>query len=225
MFSFQPRDLTDITVLLDRSGSMQAIHQATVQGFASFVEQQRSVPGDCRFTLAQFDTHYELVYQERPVKKVGPLVLEPRGGTALLDAMGRVIQDTANRLAHVRMMGSPSRIIVVIITDGQENSSRNFTRPAVFDLVRHYTETRDWQFVFLGANQDAIREASQLGIDRGAAMTYAAEYQGTCAAWDGVARAVSRHRQTGAKRVAGDYFNESERNAARKDQPHSPEQS
>jgi len=215
MFGLPNQDSTDITVLLDRSGSMQAVQHATVDGFAAFLDKQRRCPGVCRLTLCQFDTVYEVVYRNKPLRKVGPLVLQPRGSTALLDAMGRTIHDTALRLEQARPAQLPARIIMVIVTDGLENSSHEFTRSQVFDLVRHYKEREDWQFVFLGANQDAIQEAGRMGIDAGAAMTYAAGIRGTDAAWRGMSEAVARHRQCGSKRMAGSYFRDSERDAAR----------
>lgn len=211
MFGFQHSDLTDITVLLDRSGSMQAVHEATVEGFQTFVEKQRQLGGACRLTLAQFDTHFETVYRNRPIHKVPRLELRPRGGTALLDAMGRVIGETAGRLSVRRQ---PARVILVTITDGQENSSREFTRDQVFSLVRQHTDRHDWQFVFLGANQDAIQEAARMGIDSGAAMTYRATDRGARHVWAATGEAVARHRCAEGGKAKGEYFTFAERQAA-----------
>ena len=215
MFGFNSPDRTDITVILDRSGSMQSVYWQTVEGFEAFVEKQKHLPGDCRMTLVQFDTVYEVVYRSKPIHRVPPLKLNPRGATALLDAMGRTIHQTASRVERLAEYRRPSRLIIVVITDGLENSSREFTRKEVFSLVRQYTVSADWQFVFLGANQDAIREASQMGIDAGAAMTYKADVKGTMHAWQAAADAVVRHRRCGRARVAGSYFTDDERRAAR----------
>jgi hypothetical protein len=216
MFGLGNPDRTDITIVLDRSGSMQAVHRQTVDGFEAFVDKQRKLTGDCRLTLVQFDTIYETVYRNRPIHKVGRLDLQPRGATALLDAMGRAIQDTAARIA-VSWTAKPSRVIVVTITDGLENSSREFTREQVFDLVQHQTDRCDWQFVFLGANQDAIREAANVGIQADAAMTYCAGVRGTANAWSAVGEAIARHRRSPAAKMEGSYFTQEERASAKQE--------
>jgi uncharacterized protein YegL len=216
LFGLGDEDRTDITVVLDRSGSMQAVYHQTVEGFESFVAKQKHTEGNCRMSLVQFDTVYQWVYRNKPIHKVPHLRLQPRGGTALLDAMGMAITETAARIERMNEASRPARVIVVIITDGMENSSREFTREEVFSLVRHYTDKADWQFVFLGANQDAIREATKMGIDSGAAMTYSATPLGTMGAWSAVGDAVVRHRASTSKRVLGSYFTKEERDSARK---------
>jgi hypothetical protein len=214
MFGFKTTNLTEITVLLDRSGSMHAVQEETVEGFAAFVQKQRQVGGPCRLTLHQFDTVYETVYCNRPIHRVPSLRLVPRGGTALLDAMGKCIRDNADRTARLSVASRPFRTIMVIITDGLENSSREFRRGHISSLVRHHTEHQDWQFVYLGANQDAIYEAGRIGIDQDAAMTYTANHRGTTNAWGATAEAVARHRCAPGRRVAGSYFTREERRRA-----------
>ncbi len=214
MFGFNTTDLTEITVLLDRSGSMHAVQEETVEGFAAFVGKQRKVDGSCRLTLHQFDTVYQTVYCNRPIHRVPQLRLFPRGGTALLDAMGKCIRDNAARIERLPVTSRPFRTIMVIITDGLENSSREFSREQVSSLVRHHTEQQDWQFVYLGANQDAIYEAGRMGIDQGAAMTYTANHLGTMNAWCATGEAVARHRCEPERRVAGSYFTREERRRA-----------
>ena len=214
MFGFPPQDRTDITVVLDRSGSMASIAEKTVEGFAAFLEKQKHVPGDCRLTLVQFDTEYELVYYDKPIRKVPALRLVPRGGTALLDAMGRTILNKAESLRHQVETRLPRRIMMVIITDGQENSSREFTQEQVFTLTRRYTQECDWQFVYLGANQDAIQVAAQMGIDAAAAMTYQAGRRGTANAWEAAASLVGRKRCAAPQAMRGCGFTFQERSSA-----------
>jgi hypothetical protein len=212
MFGFvRDEDRTEITIVLDRSGSMHSIRDETIAGFLAFVDKQKTLPGICRLTLVQFDTIYETVYRERPIHKIRSLDLSPRGGTALLDAMGRAIQETAGRVESTWVSHQPTRTIVVTITDGQENSSREFTRTQVMELVRKYRDEHDWQFVFLGANQDAIQEAAKYGISSEAAMTYRAGPRGTMNAWQALGEAVGRHRQNKSRRPAGSYFTADER--------------
>ena len=191
---------------------MQSVLHQTNEGFESFVDKQMATEGDCRITLHQFDTVFDTVYRNRPIHRVPALNLQPRGGTALFDAMGYAITDTAKRIE--KQANQPAQTIVLIITDGLENSSREFNREQVFSLVRHYTDSADWQFVYLGANQDAIAEAAQMGIDSGAAMTYAATCRGAENAWDAMGVAVERQRAAKVRRVKGSYFTCSERRAA-----------
>ena len=166
------KNLTHIYVLLDRSGSMESIKSDIEGGFAAFVEEQRATPGECRVTLAQFDTEYQVVYADQPVADIGPLVLQPRGTTALLDSMARLTVDSGSRLAELPEDQRPGTVIVAIMTDGLENASREWTHPAVKRLVEHQTTAYGWQFLYMGADQDAIEVGSQMGIPAAQSVTY-----------------------------------------------------
>lgn len=165
-------DLTHLYFLLDRSGSMQSIKTDTEGGFAAFIEEQRAAPGECRVTLAQFDDHYDVVYTDRPVADVPPLDLRPRGRTALLDAIGRLVTDAGASLAALPEERRPGTVIVAIMTDGLENASREWTHPAVKALVEQQTTQWGWQFLYLGADQDAIEVGTSLGVARDNSVTY-----------------------------------------------------
>lgn len=165
-------DLTHIYLLLDRSGSMRSIKTDTEGGFASFVDDQRAAPGRCRATLAQFDDRYDVVYADLPIAEVPPLVLQPRGSTALLDAMGRLITDAGIELASLPEDKRPGTVIVAIMTDGRENASLEWTHPAVKELVEHQTTAYSWQFLYMGADQDAIEVGASLGVSRDHSVTY-----------------------------------------------------
>lgn len=171
-------DLTDITVVLDRSGSMSAIKTDAQGGLNQFIKDQSKLPGDANFTLVQFDTVYEFVHNSVPIKEVPECVLLPRGGTALLDAIGRAITETGERLSKMNEEDRPSKVVFVIITDGEENSSQEFTRERVNEMITEQTNKYSWQFVFLAANQDAIKEASKLGISFANAMNFSYTGQG-----------------------------------------------
>ncbi len=166
------QNLTHIYLLLDRSGSMQSIKADTEGGFAAFIEEQRSAPGQCRVTLAQFDTHYDVVFEDLDVGDVPALDLQPRGSTALLDAMARLITDSGNRLAALTEADRPGSVIVAIMTDGMENASREWTHPAIKALVEQQTEQYGWQFLYMGADQDAIEVGASLGVARDNSVTY-----------------------------------------------------
>lgn len=151
----------DLLVVLDRSGSMQSARTDHEGGLRSFVEDQRTLGGDVRFTLVQFDSvdPCEVVYDRVPLADVLALTLTPRGGTPLLDAVGRAVAHLRGRQA----LAPAARTLVLIITDGEENSSTEWTRPRVKALLAE-VEAADGQVLFLGANIDAFADAGALGI-------------------------------------------------------------
>jgi uncharacterized protein YegL len=166
------QNLTHLYLLLDRSGSMQSIKTDTEGGFAAFMEEQKRTPGECRVTLAQFDNHYDVVYADRPIAEVPPLELQPRGSTALLDAMGRLITDAGATLAALSEDKRPDTVIVAIMTDGYENASQEWTHPAIKALVEQQTKDHGWQFLYMGADQDAIEVGRNIGIAAANSVTY-----------------------------------------------------
>ena len=165
-------DLTHLYFLLDRSGSMQSIKTDTEGGFAAFIAEQRKTAGECRVTLAQFDNEYDVVYTGRPLADVPPLDLQPRGSTALLDAMGRLITSAGADLALLPDDQRPGTIIVAVMTDGYENASQEWTHPAIKALVEQQTKDYSWQFLYMGADQDAIEVGVSLGVSAAASVTY-----------------------------------------------------
>lgn len=167
------KQFTDITILVDRSGSMNAIRTGMEGAFRTFLKEHRTVPST-RLTLIQFDdvNPQEVVYQAVPVTAAAELNLIPRGGTPLLDAMCDAIDRTGERLRNMRERDRPDQVLFIIITDGQENASRRFRRSDVFDRITRQREDFKWQFVYLGANQDAFGEASSYGISIGSTMTW-----------------------------------------------------
>ncbi|KRC59639.1 MULTISPECIES: vWA domain-containing protein [unclassified Nocardioides] len=165
-------DLTHLYFLLDRSGSMQSIKTDTEGGFAAFIAEQRAHAGECRVTLAQFDNVYEVVHAGVPVAEVPPLDLQPRGSTALLDAMGRLVTTAGAELDALPEDERPGTVIVAIMTDGHENASQEWTHPAIKALVEQQTNDYAWQFLYMGADQDAIEVGTSLGVAAGASVTY-----------------------------------------------------
>ncbi|MCA9271003.1 MAG: VWA domain-containing protein, partial [Planctomycetales bacterium] len=162
-------DLTDITLVVDRSGSMASIREDAEGGVNDFIRRQAAEPGEAWLTLVQFDTEYEFVHRGVRVQDAAPYVLQPRGMTALLDAMGRAVVETGQRLARLPECDRPGLVVFVVMTDGLENSSREFSGPQVKEMIEHQQKVYNWQFTFLGANQDAFAEADAVGIAAGGA--------------------------------------------------------
>ncbi|HEV7473630.1 MAG TPA: vWA domain-containing protein [Pyrinomonadaceae bacterium] len=170
------KDATHIAVLLDRSGSMESIKAETISGFNFFLNEQKKSGANAGLTLVQFDTQAtEVVHENRPIQSVPELTAEtyqPRGGTPLLDALGETIISTGRTLEVIAEMNRPDKVVFVIITDGQENSSHKFNKAQVKEMVEHQTNVYKWQFIYLGANQDAFAEAGNMGIAVGQAANF-----------------------------------------------------
>ena len=183
------KNLTDITIILDRSGSMQTIASETIQGFNTFLKEQKSVKDSAKLTLIQFDHEYEILYNALDLNEALPLTKEtyiPRGLTALLDAVGKTIKITKKRISKIRDEELPPKVIILIITDGHENNSKFYNRTQIFKKISNLEKKHNWQFVFLGANQDAIAEASFMGIPKSRAMTFSADAIGVVNFFDSV---------------------------------------
>lgn len=160
-----------IIVIMDRSGSMEPLVDDTIGGFNSFIEDQKKVGENAIVTLIQFDNQYDVVYKNVPIGHVRPLnhdTFVPRGTTALLDAIGKTMNTFESEFCPTCCV----RNIYVIITDGQENASKVFTRKQIFDKINRATECHKSKFIFLAANQDAIAEGGSLGIDSKWCHTY-----------------------------------------------------
>jgi Mg-chelatase subunit ChlD len=202
----------EIVLVVDRSGSMSTTKQDAEGGLRHFLEGQRSVPGEARLTLYRFNDSVERVFEARPIGEVRDheLVIEPTGMTALLDAMATAIDEVGARLAKTPEDERPSKVFVVTVTDGEENRSHRFTHKDVFDRVSKQRDQFKWEFVFIGANQDAIKTGAQLGIMRDSAITYAATARGTQAAYGVVGQAVMSAR-VGGRPIA---FSQADRTSA-----------
>ncbi len=209
-------DLTHIYFLLDRSGSMQSILSDTIGGFDAFIAEQRATPGQCRVTLAQFDTEYEVVYAGTDVADVPSLVLHPRGMTALHDAMGRLITDAGAGLAALPEEKRPGTVVVAIMTDGLENASREWTGDAIRHLVQQQSTTYNWQFLYMGADQDAVEVGSKLGVAAANSITYGRQNAAVAmAATTDTISGVRRARAAGAPAAALRGFSDEERRQSR----------
>lgn len=194
-------NLTDITVVLDKSGSMFSVLTDTIGGFNKFLKAQQEAPGEARLTLRQFSHEHSITVDNTGIAHVLPLTDEtyrPNGNTALYDAIGRAVDGTGARLAAIPEAKRPGKVILVIITDGFENSSTEYTGSRIREMLKHQQDRYKWEVIYLGANQDAMAMGQQMGFMRSKSMTYAANAAGTQAAFGSVAANTTSFR-SGAK--------------------------
>ena len=192
-------DYTHIAIILDRTGSMESIRDDTIGGFNAFLNAQKAEPGLATLTLVQFDSQdpYEIVHHFKLLADVPELTREtfvPRASTPLLDAMGRGINDLEKSLFDLPENERPARVVMVIITDGQENASREFRKDQIEKMIREKQEQFAWQFVFLSADLNAIGDALQSGVPSASVMAHDLSERGVGAAWASLSRSVSDYR-------------------------------
>ena len=161
---------TDITLVVDRSGSMESCKTDAEGGLNTFIQEQATEPGKGLLTLVEFDDKYDFVHRGMPLAEVPRYGLVPRGMTALYDAVGRAINETGERLAAMPEEERPGAVIFAIVTDGHENSSHEFTHARVKDMIEHQKATYNWQFTFLGADMDAVAIGAALGVGAGGSV-------------------------------------------------------
>lgn len=194
-------DITELVFILDRSGSMAGLEADTIGGFNSLLEKQKREPGACCVTTVLFD-HEQLTLHDRvSIADVAPLTerdYEPRGSTALLDAVGHTIRHIARIHHYARAEDVPARTLFVITTDGMENASHRYTAERVRELVRHEEDKYGWEFLFLGANLDAVQTAAHIGIRADRSANYNADGMGTGVLFESVSKAVSQVRCSAA---------------------------
>lgn len=180
-------------LIIDRSGSMTKIAGETQSGVRVFVSGQREILGKATLSLYQFDHAHDRVHDFAALHDVPPYTLVPRGATALLDACGFAITETGEKLSAMPEQDRPGKVIVLIATDGRENSSREYTLTQVRDLTTRQREMYRWEFSYVGANQDSFAEASNMGLSVNSAMDYDATATGTRNAWAGASASAGRY--------------------------------
>ena len=203
---------TLIAALLDRSGSMGTSIEATEDGWRELIDAQRANPGLCFVTLAQFDHEYEVLYPPTDIASVPEFALVPRGRTALLDATGRFITEVGEQLSALSEDKRPGQVICLIMTDGHENASRQWTWAAVKHLITQQRDVYGWEFIFLGADIDAVEVGERLGVGGKFSMTYDKyDYANNRAAFASTTAVVSSKR---SGRSDDDGFTDEDRKAA-----------
>ncbi len=202
------KGLSEIHVILDRSGSMRGSEADMEGGFQTFLDAQRKEPGECLASLYQFDTEYETVFERRDIREVAGLKLSPRGGTALHDALGHTIDRVGARLRETPEAERPENVIFIILTDGNENSSRSYTGPQVAEKVKRQKESYNWRFIFLGADHDAVCAGTSLGTDHGSTLQFSKSRKGINATFSNLTKGVNAYRAGGAVAASFCYTNE-----------------
>lgn len=191
------KNLTELVFILDRSGSMTGLESDTIGGYNAMLEKQRKEEGEAFVTTILFDDDYEILHNRVNIKRVKPITDREyyvRGMTALLDAVGKTINKTVKAIIKSDEEEQPSNVMFVIITDGMENASREYSYDKIKQMIEHEKKKYSWEFIFLGANIDAIATAAKFGIDEDKASNYHADSLGTMLNFESVSDAVSNFR-------------------------------
>ena len=187
------KNLTEIVFILDRSGSMSGLEQDTIGGFNSMINQQKNADGEALVSTILFDNVSEVLHDRINVKDIQPLTDHDymvRGCTALLDAIGGAIHHIGNIHKYARREDIPEHTMFVITTDGMENASRYYSSNKVKQMIERQKIKYGWEFLFLGANIDAGKEAEKIGIERNRSVTYENDHDGVALNYEAVGRAV-----------------------------------
>ena len=191
------KNLTEIVFILDRSGSMAGLEDDTIGGFNAMIQKQKNEDGEAYISTVLFDNYTEVIHDRVDIHQIQPMTRKDyyvRGCTALLDAVGKSIRHIGNVHKYAREEDRPEKAIFVITTDGMENASREYTYDRVRKMIQHEQEKYGWEFLFLGANIDAAKEAARFGITEDRAANYHADHQGTAVIYEAMSEAVCNVR-------------------------------
>lgn len=192
------KGLTELVFILDKSGSMGGLETDTIGGYNAMLAKQQEVEGECHITTVLFDNNYELLHDRIDIKAVSPISekeYQVGGSTALLDAIGRTIQKIGNAQKHTADDYRAEKVIFVIITDGEENSSREYSAEKIKAQIERQKEKYGWEFIFLGANIDAIETAGRFGISADRAQNYHSDSEGIELNFRVMSEAVAEYRE------------------------------
>ena len=187
------KNLTELVFILDRSGSMAGLEDDTIGGFNAMIQKQKGEPGEAVVSTVLFDNDTEVIHDRVDIQKVEPMTRKAyyvRGCTALLDAVGGAIHHIGNVHKYAREEDRPEKTLFVITTDGMENASRKYSYDRLKAMIRRQQEKYGWEFIFLGANIDAAKEAARFGISEDRAVNYHADHEGTAVIYEAVGEAV-----------------------------------
>ena len=191
------KNLTELVFILDRSGSMSGLERDTIGGFNSMIEKQKKQEGECIVSTVLFNNDSQVIHDRVPLDKIEPMNDRDyyvSGGTALIDAIGGAIHHIGNVHKYARKEDVPENTIFIITTDGYENASYRYSSDKVKRMIEHEKEKYGWEFLFIGANIDAVETAKHYGIDQDRAVNYHADAQGTDIVYATVSQAVCNVR-------------------------------
>ena len=190
-------NITELVFILDRSGSMSGLEKDTIGGFNSMIEKQRRQDGECYVSTVLFDNVSEVLHDRVKLSEVNPMTEDDytvRGCTALIDAIGGAIHHIGNVHKYARPEDVPEHTLFVITTDGMENASRRYSSEQVKTMIKRQKEKYGWEFLFIGANIDAVETAARYGIDEDRAVNYMPDQEGTQILYESVSEAVCNVR-------------------------------
>jgi len=211
------KNLTELVFILDRSGSMSGLEADTIGGFNSMIERQKEADGEVLVSTVLFDDESRVVHDRVDIRRIEPMTRKDYyvgGCTALLDAVGGAVHHIGNIHKYARSEDVPEHTIFVITTDGMENASHRYSADEVKRMIERQKEKYGWEFIFLGANIDAVSAAARIGIDRSRAATYRSDSEGTRTNYRVVSDAVHSLRKS---RLDDDWAREIEEYRRRKD--------
>ena len=210
------KNLTEIVFILDRSGSMAGLEKDTIGGFNSMIGRQKNASGEAVISTVLFDTETQVIHDRVNLQKIEPMTEKDyfvRGCTALLDAVGGAIHHIGNVHKYAREEDRPEKTLFIITTDGMENASRRYSSDKVKQMIEHQKTKYGWEFLFLGANIDAIETAGNFGIEADRAVNYRSDKKGTALNYEVLSDAIASVRASRPlesdwkKRIDEDYIN------------------
>ena len=213
------KSLTEIVFILDRSGSMEGLEADTIGGFNSMMKKQRREEGEALVSTVLFDDRCDVIHDRVPIADVKDLTEKDyfvRGCTALLDALGGAIHHIGNIHKYAREEDRPEKTLFIITTDGLENASRRYNYAKVRTMVERQKELYGWEFLFLGANMDAIKAARDIGIHADRAVTYDCDEEGTALNYEVLGKVISQVRCCSAAALTKDWKRAIEEDVARR---------
>ena len=191
------RNLTEIVFILDRSGSMAGLEKDTIGGFNSMINRQKTAPGEAVISTVLFDSETQVIHDRVNLKNIAPMTEKDyfvRGCTALLDAIGGAIHHIGNVHKYAREEDRPEKTMFIITTDGMENASRKYSSDRVKQMIERQKSKYGWEFLFLGANIDAVETAGHFGIQADRAVNYHSDKQGTALNYEVLSDAITSVR-------------------------------
>lgn len=200
------KNKTEIVIVLDRSGSMQAIKDDMEGGFKTFLDEQKTLGGDCSVSLYTFDDKFEKEYEDINLKDINSITIHPRGWTALLDGICEAIETVGKRLAELAESERSERVLFYVISDGAENKSTRFTKIQTEQKIKHQENKYNWKFTFAGCNFDMIGESAKIGISYDNAVNFSNSKKGISKGFDILSKSAAFYRSVESQNLSASTY-------------------